>query len=249
MRPSALPKCIQLGIPAALGSSFTQPFRGHALQPATELEPRESKLIGAPVGSTASYAASCDNKVLQGLLDEDGLRQEALNARQSFQILKQLKSGPCIIIPYICHPAAPSTINVYTYGSWKFPLRFHFSVGGAGVWWPSRKQTGHPLSEGEQQLAHHKASEDGIRLCTPIGGYAGSSTRTELAAGILAISAHGPVHIGSDSQVFVDGANQILSDLGQGIETHPNWKLTADGDLWEHFYIAAKGSKGIGPFA
>ena len=47
-------------------------------------------------------------------------------------------------------------------------------------------------------------------LYTPIGGYTGSSTRTELAASIIAISANGPTHIGTDSQACCDKSNEIL---------------------------------------
>ncbi len=89
---------------------------------------------------------------------------------------------------------------MYTDGSWKYPLRYYFSVGGSGVWWPNRDLKLRPLSSGEEELAHIRVDRDGVRLYTPIGGYSGSSTRTELAAGILAVLTNGPVHIGSDSK-------------------------------------------------
>ena len=76
-------------------------------------------------------------------------------------------------------------------------------------------------------------------LFTPIGGFGGSSTRTELAAAIVAIIANGPVHIGSDSQAFIDKASDILHKLRIGKPVKCNWKTTSDGDLWEHFTEAA----------
>ena len=84
-------------------------------------------------------------------------------------------------------------------------------------------------------------------LYTPIGGYTGSSTRTELAAAILALAAHGPVHIGTDSQVFHDKAIAILSNLRKGKKQKKSWQLVSDGDLWQHFEQAAiaKGCKAI----
>ncbi len=79
-------------------------------------------------------------------------------------------------------------------------------------------------------------------LYTPIGGYNGSSTRTELAATIVAIMANGPVHIGTDSQAFMDRACLILGYLKQRKQTRRkcNWKTTPDGDLWHHFQEAAR---------
>ena len=62
----------------------------------------------------------------------------------------------------------------------------------------------HPLSTAEKELTHQSVHEDGVRLYAAIGGSGGSSTRNELAAAIVAIRAHGPVRLGSDSSVFVE---------------------------------------------
>ena len=64
---------------------------------------------------------------------------------------------------------------------------------------------------------------------------------------IVAIVANGPVHIGSDSQAFIDKASDILHKLRIGKPVKYNWKTTSDGDLWEHFTKAAiaKGPKSI----
>ena len=88
-----------------------------------------------------------------------------------------------------------------------------------------------PLSRAEGELAFHQQCGDGLRLYTSIGGYAGSSTRTELAAGIIAICAHGPVHIGSDSKAFVDQANWHMQNMNKGKKLKKPWKLISDGDL------------------
>ena len=99
------------------------------------------------------------------------------------------------------------------------------------------------MSFEEKQIAHHTVDEYGVRLHTKVGGYSGSSTRTELAAGIVALCAHGPIHIGSDSKAFVDGANFYIDCMRMGKPHNHNWKLISDGDLWEHFHAAlsAKG--------
>ncbi len=84
-------------------------------------------------------------------------------------------------------------------------------------------------------------------LYTPIGGFLGSSNRTELAAAIIALSANGPIHIGTDSQAFLDRARWILMQLRKGKQHRTNWQTTSDGDLWQHFELAAraKGWKSI----
>ena len=65
------------------------------------------------------------------------------------------------------------------------------------MWWPSRtirrddaQRTGLrwvPLSEAESLLALARQDKDGLALCTNIGGYTGSSTRTQLVAAITAM--------------------------------------------------------------
>ena len=104
-----------------------------------------------------------------------------------------------------------------------------------------------PLSVAEQAIAWEKQDEDGVRLYAKIGGYSGSSTRTEIAAGIIAACANGPVHIGSDSEVFVLKAKCIIESIQKGCECKCNWKLMSDGDLLEHFYevVKAKGAQAI----
>ena len=86
-----------------------------------------------------------------------------------------------------------------------------------------------------------------MRLFTKIGGYNGSSTRAELGAEIVAIGSHGPVHIGSDSKVFVDKANDIIKSIANGTPWSKPWALESDGDLWEHFYraVSSKGHEAI----
>ena len=60
--------------------------------------------------------------------------------------------------------------------------------------------------------------EEGVKLYAKIGGYGDSSTRCELAAAIIAVCSHGPIHVGSDSKAFVDFANSLISDLKNNIE-------------------------------
>ena len=122
------------------------------------------------------------------------------NSRQAFSKLKRANQGPHMPLPRPCQMNAPEEINVYTDGSWIFPLKQFLGLGGAGIWWPARNLVDVPLSTAEEELAHGDCNAEGVRLFTSIGGFGGSSTRTELAAGIIPISSQGPVHLGTDSE-------------------------------------------------
>ena len=172
-------------------------------------------------------------------------------ARNCFTNLKDSEGEQCFATPHKCLVKAAPNINVYTDGSWLNPLKQYLGLGGAGVWWPNRCIHDSPsnpiayrnrISSAECDLAHYRQQEGGLQLFTKIGGFGGNSTRTEVAAGIIAICANGPVHIGSDSRAFVDKANSLLELLVVGKD--PGDKrpraLANDGDLWAHFCCAVK---------
>ena len=71
----------------------------------------------------------------------------------------------------------------------------------------------------------------------------GSSTRMELAAGIIARAAKGPVHLGTDSQAFMTKANWIHGMISQDLQPKRPWALHKDGDLWDtyHAHVQTKG--------
>ena len=156
-------------------------------------------------------------------------------------------------MPYRCTADVPEQVNVYSDGSWLHPDKAFLSYGGAGVWWPGRTIEWHdhlkrtPLSDAEHELTYHEHGEDGFALYISIGGLTGSSTRTEPAAAIIALSARGPVHIAPDSQAFVKRALRIVKQLRNGVDKAKRWKLVSDGDLWEHFHKALK-AKGPNAF-
>ena len=59
-----------------------------------------------------------------------------------------------------------------------------------------------PLSEAELDLAYASAKDDGIELSVAVTGKGGSSTRAEIAAGIIAMAADREIHMGTDSKAF-----------------------------------------------
>ena len=154
---------------------------------------------------------------------------------------KQIKTPPHYALPNKCRAVAPSEINVYSDGSWLHPMNQFLGLGGAGVWWPGRDiSVSHRLSPAERELGHHQQHNDGLSLHTPIGGLAGSSTRTELAAAILALAANGPIHLGTDSQAFMDRAIKVIGNVRKASKRKRHWQMTSDGDLWYHFEQAVK---------
>ena len=98
----------------------------------------------------------------------------------------------------------------------------------------------HFPSGAEVDLAMTDQGDDGLALKCAVGGLHGSSTRTELAAAIIAIAANGPIHIGTDRQAMLDKASKILHIIKNGESPAIPWCLMDDGDLWYHWYQAAK---------
>ena len=188
--------------------------------------------IGLHTGDKHKTRATCRNQEVKDLMGKNNLDTYTHNARQAFQKLKANKHKPHLATPYRCHRPPPEDINVYSDGSWINPLQQYLGLGGAGVWWPGRDPRAyHRLSPTEVELAHYQQHEDGLMLYTPIGGYTGSSTRTELAAAIIALNANGPIHLGTDSQAFMDKANWILGCLRSKKPHKVRWGTTSDGDL------------------
>ena len=234
----SIPKAILYGIPLALGWEITKPF-WH----------KHGECNVSKIGRLESQICETRECEIKQMLDQNGINREC-NARQAIMQLKaEEETGETGSLPYSCSRLPTENINVYSDGSWLTPTKRFLSLGGAGVWWPSR--TIHknnltpnlyhmPLSDGEMEMAYWKQEDDGLTLYIKIGGYTGSSTRTELAAAILAISSHGPINLASDSQAFVNAANKLIKSIRKCKDHKIQWRMQSDGDLWEHFHNALK---------
>ena len=106
---------------------------------------------------------------------------------------------------------APQDINVYTDGALKNPRHHFWGLGGYGVWWPKRDPEITPLSTAEHEYTIGATLNDGIELWGTLTGHCGSSTRSELAAAIIALVAPGPIHIGTDSQAMMDTMEKLIA--------------------------------------
>lgn len=112
------------------------------------------------------------------------------------------------------------------------------------VWWGSRKVEEQALAENEANFSRYKESPEGIELWGSIPGLYCSSTRTEIAGGIVALTGPGHVHQASDNLAFVLPANMYITNpMGK----HRPFELMADGDLWAIYYklLMQKGANAV----
>ena len=184
---------------------------------------------------------------MEDLLRQTGWEPKEMNARQAFQAIKGGCEAGEIAKPNPCEMQAPEQINVFSDGSLTCSRSPCWGLLGAGVWWPGRNLQDTPLSKMEWDAAKEEQTGEGAKLHSALGGFGGSSTRIEIVAGILACAADQAVHVGSDSQAFVQKANATIKMIKEGREPKKSWKVQVDGDLWEMFVqtVKAKGHQAI----
>ena len=122
-------------------------------------------------------------------------------------------------------------------------------MAGFGIWW-----TGPPSQNENEMMTRYTFQQlvgGGTMMWGNMTGQHAHSTRTELAAVLVAMLRPIPLHLASDSQAMIDKANilmnqAILWQLRVGTEhwTTANpcgraWGLQKDGDLWERFWAAS----------
>jgi hypothetical protein len=176
-----------------------------------------------------------------------------MNARQFVRYLRGTVPPQTWSMPQPCTDRPPEKVNVYSDGSLKNPHSQMWALGGLGIWWPGRQLEEKPLSWAEKEFSHpcvcpawlDRQPQDGTMLVGALTGQRCSSTRTELAAGILAIHAPGAVHQGTDSMAYTVRARRILQ--GEDLTKRKPWSIQRDGDLWEVFEASAnaKGRESI----
>ena len=89
-------------------------------------------------------------------------------------------------------------------------------------------------SSAEEEFAKHFVNEEHVSFWGAITGFRASSTRTELAAGIIAATAGLGVHQATDSMAYCTKRNKLLQ--GKNLTRRRPWNLHKDGDLWESMY-------------
>lgn len=148
---------------------------------------------------------------------EELMRQisELLNYRQFFARMRGPKDevqAPVlseVLDAEFTEEEPPEMPNVYTDGSVANPALKKYGLGGAGAWWPSRRNGA--LSTIEEGAEYVQYDVDGLGFAKSVGGYHISSTRAEVAAALLALACKGAVHIAADNKAMVDKGNKLLA--------------------------------------
>ena len=218
------------GIPTMLSSNVDTTFWG---QPLEHFQTSVQDIIGAPqkrnhIPSTAVRRAITG---VQGSLFP-------LNARQMVQHLR----GGIITFEFYeaapCHEVPPTTPNAHSDGALKMPSNWLWGMSGFGVVWNNRNIDLQPFSDNELNYTFNSVQDKEVSLWGALPGHRSSSTRAELAAGIVSIVAPGAVHQATDSKSYLDKANIILS--GVNVTIKKPWGLQTDGDLWKIWEALAK---------
>ena len=245
--PHLLPRPLRHGLVMGMHGRIDATFWGAKYSEVAEAPLSFLPLLG--LGSTSFERNVADARQI---LLEDALVDRKVGlpypmARQNFRLAKANSAPPQFTMPAACAQNPPERPNVYSDGSWLFPLEQFLGLGGAGTFWPARTLEGQPPSTAEMELGYVKQDARGLMMFTALGGFGGSSTRSELGAGIVAIAADGPVHIGTDSAAFLRKAEALRTAMLAGRRVNTCWQLQVDGDLWRHFYQAmvAKGPAAI----
>ncbi len=257
--PRDLPNHLKVGIPSALTAALDTTFWGAQELDLHTSDVQAKRLLGignAPAKNAGptllaerEFAATF---AVQVLGDDRGL-QEAWNQRcgcaiPARQLMAHIRGpGNPVMLPHVpaCHQLAPEDPNVYTDGTNSQPMWAAFTLGAFGTWWKDRTLEDQPLSPAEDKVVDTLQEAGSLGTFQHMPAAAMSSTRAELAGGIAAACADGPVHIASDNMGFVKRLNQILDD--PAAHPHKPWSLLSDGDLWEqmHSIIVSKGAHAI----
>ena len=166
-----------------------------------------------------------------------------MHAVQAFSKLRGNFGSLELLKPKVCPEAAPMDVNCYTDGSLRRSVYHIFSLGGFGILHKNRDLEEEPLELNETQYAFNKVQGTDLHLYAPFPGPMCSSMRTELAAGLLALSRPGVVYMASDNKAYVC----MVMNMLKGWRPSKPWSLTPNGDLWEIFYqhLHAKGLEAV----
>ena len=216
-----LPPALMIGLPPALTAEFTDNFWCHGRSGCKEPPHPTAQLQG----NLRMHAKA------QDLLASRSIHEREMNARQYITAHKATVEYDDIPDVQPCMLPPPLEPNVYSDGALKHPQTQRWSLGGFGVWWPSRSLNEHPLSALESLFSIWETDDcNRLSLWGSVTGHRASSTRTELAAGIITLSAPTPVHQATDSMAYTKKLKRLLA--GEDLTTRRPWGIQTDGDLW-----------------
>ena len=144
-----------------------------------------------------------------------------------------------------CDALPPAEPNVYTDGTNSQPRWHQFALGAFGTWWKDRTLSTHPLSTTEETVVNAIEGHGSTGTFQHLPSPSMSSMRAELAGGVAAACANGPMHLASDNLGFVIMATKIIEN--PQAFPHKPWGTTANGDLWQLFHniVVQKGANAL----
>ena len=234
-----LPKPVRLGIPTLAHSHPGKDLWGH-----------DSQTWGS---------------ILKLFNIREQFRQEQIDALQTYEDIKDLDPtcyarnlfsiakgdfGEVDLDPPLpCSQLAPDLPNVWPDGSVKHPSQAIWSLGGFGIVHENRISSPvlcdcETLHKNEETFVHTQAKGSDLHMWGPLPGPMCSSTRTEIAGGLISLYAPRASHIASDSWNFVRIAQRLFLGLPMPKLFDKPWNLIPNGDLWKLFFEHAR-IKGI----
>ncbi len=242
-----IPNYLKLGMPCAMARELDKTFWGK-----DKADLKTDNQVGTEACGVGYLPKDVGrwkdrNLIAESIYKDKGVDVKFSNARQAFNQVRGSPPTDKVARPTHCKEKAPKDINVYTDGSLLQGIRCDWALTAAAAWWPQRTGQDIDISPAEQELAWTSIDDGGLSCSTALAGFGGSSTRAEIAGGIIAIASNLPAHIGSDSQAFIDKGRYVLDLCRRGGKPKRPWSTQKDGDLWElfHEFASIKGPDAI----
>ena len=126
------------------------------------------------------------------------------------------------------------TICTYTDGGVKDPKNKWLATAGFGIWSPGVTDL-EEGSGGEVELTHKSNDAGGLRQWASLPGQRCSSTRVEIAGGVVSLLRNKAIHIGTDSAAMLHKARKLQVAAENWVErVKKNWlpKKSPFGKPW-----------------
>ena len=239
--PHSLPSAIKHGIAPALSHAANTSFWGVSIKDlGLEGDTRETIIGSRPPPVEAVEAAKIQKTVVGS----------ELSATQLIATLRGGHGQGCTpLYPENVIGTISKKIMGYCDGGVKNPGSSAWQIAGFGIWWIDKVPEEENKAMAKYTYQYHQG--EGSTMWANMAGQHAHSTRTEIAAVLIAMLRPVPLHLGSDSQAMIDKANFLMNAavlwqlrMGTNHWTTKNpckkpWSLQKDGDLWEQFWEAS----------
>ena len=251
---TALPLNVTLAVPNAIVPHCNRTFWGDEASKFQDLPEAAQNALGLKVYTGPKFATGAATDMLIDACTANGYAQSMeqqptcrvyRNARQIAAALRNVNTSASRLAQTEQHAvtsfqegSVPTSPNVYIDGGLLHPAKPDWQLGTFGAWHVDRNVPNMSFSDFE--LAHSvlKRASGGIELAGTLADFASSSTRLEIAAGVLAMARPQPVFALTDSAASLKKANSIL--LAPHKPPSKPWPLYKNGDLWQEFQDLAQ---------